>query len=105
MDLLSQRYASPYFFMDGMIQTGRLCEFVDDFLIANQKAEEEKVSWEFYLHKVYEGTYEEFKQTLETTKELQNMSVDDIETTVIHSIDILNNFNPEERGENLDGTV
>lgn len=99
MDLLSQRYASPYFFMDGMIQTGRLCEFVDEFLLANHKENDEKTSWEFYLHKVYEGSYADFKAEMERINAHKNMSVDDIETTVFHSLDILNNFNPEERSE------
>ena len=105
MDLLYQRYASPYFFMDGMIQTGRFSEFVDSFLDANHNSHEEKVEWEFYLHKVFKGTYAEFKEDLRNTNKLQNMSKNDIETTVIKTMDILKNFNPEERSEDLDGTV
>lgn len=80
--------------MDGMIETCRFDEFVDSVLIAHQKEEEEKVSWEFYLHKVLEGTYAEFKEQLKNQRTLQNMSEEDFETTINHSVDILNNFSP-----------
>lgn len=98
MDLLYQRYASPYLFLDGMIQTGRFDSFVDDFIDIVLKEKEEKVNWEFFLHKVYEGTFAEFTEQLKIDKENANMSARTIETTVQHSMDILNSFNPEQRG-------
>ena len=99
MDQLSQRYADPCFLLNGMIQTGRLDEFVDDFIVTVQKEKEEQVNWEFYLHKVFEGSFSNFVDELETNKKNQNMSERTIETTVQHSMDILNNFNPNKGGE------
>ena len=99
MDLLSQRYASPCFLLNGMIQTGRLDEFVDDFIVTVQKEKEEQVNWEFYLHKVFEGTFSDFVDELEINKNNQNMSARTIETTIQKSMDILNNFNPNKGGE------
>jgi hypothetical protein len=99
MDLLSQRYASPCFLLNGMIQTGRLDEFVDDFIVTVQKEKEEQVNWEFYLHKVFEGTFSDFVDELETNKKNQNLSARTIETTIQKSMDILNNFNPNRGGE------
>ena len=99
MDLLSKRYASPCFFLNGMIQTGRLDEFVGDFIETVQKEKEEQVNWDFYLHKVFEGTYNDFIDEIETNKKNQRMSGRTIETTVQHSMDILNHFNPDEGGE------
>ena len=99
MDLLSKRYASPCFFLNGMIQTGRLGEFVDDFTETVRKEKEEQVNWDFYLHKVFEGTFKEFVDEIETNRKNQNLSERTIETTVQHSMDILKNFNPDEGGE------
>ena len=100
MDLLFKRYASPFLFMDGMIQTGRFAEFVIDFINAINEEREEKHSWEFYLHKVWEGTYEEFRADIQNDKELQNMDKRTFEATVQTSLDILQDFKPKEGGEN-----
>jgi hypothetical protein len=99
MDLLSQRYASPCFLLNGMIQTGRLDEFVDDFIVTVRKEKEEQVNWEFYLHKVFDGSFSDFVDEIENNKKNQNMSERTIETTIQHSMDILNNFNPNRGGE------
>lgn len=99
MDLLSKRYASPCFFLNGMIQTGRLDEFVNDFMQITNDETEEQVNWEFYLHKVVEGSFKDFIEELKTDKENKNMSKRTIETTVKNSLDILQNFKPEKGGE------
>lgn len=99
MDLLSQRYASPSFFMDGMIQTGRFYEFVIDFIKTTNQELEDKYDWEFFLHKVYDMSYQEFKDEIKTNQQNQEMSERTIEATIQHSMDIMNNFNPEKGGE------
>lgn len=99
MDLLFKRYASPFPFIDGMIQTGRFSEFVSEFIRTVNEEIEDQTSWEFYLNKVQDGSYKDFKDELETNRQNQNISKHDIESTVQQSINILNNFNPE-RGEN-----
>ena len=98
MDLLYQRYASPFSFMDGMIATGRFCEFVTQFdrTVAEEKAEQ--LNWEFWLHKVFSGSYADFKAEMQTTIQNQAMSEQAIEATVQISTNILNNFNPTEQG-------
>lgn len=98
MDLLFQRYASPFLFIDGMIQTGRFFEFVTDFIRTTNQEKEDQLDWEFWLHKVWDGTFEEFKRSIEVNKENQNMSEHTIETTVNNSLDILKNFNPPIEG-------
>ncbi len=96
MDLLFKRYASPFSLIDGYIQTARFCEFIHGFI--EQKAEDDR--WEYFLHKVWDKTYSEFCEALQTSQELQAMSDNDIETTVKKSMDILGNFHPEqEEGE------
>lgn len=99
MDLLYQRYASPFSFMDRMIDTGRFAEFVDEFIKTYNKEKEDDLDWEYFLHKVYDMTFKEFKEQIKVNSETQNMSVKNIETTVNNSLDILNNFTPKEGGE------
>ena len=96
MDLLFKRYASPFSLLDGYIQTGRMCEFIQAFY--EQKKEDDR--WELYLHKVWDKTYSEFCEALQTSQDLQAMSDDDIEATIKKSMNILGNFTPEqEEGE------
>ena len=61
MDLLFKRYANPFPFMDGMIQTGRFSEFVQQILEKTNSEREEQTAWEFFLHKVWEGSFADFK--------------------------------------------
>ena len=96
MDLLYKRYASPFSFIDGMIHSGRFEEFVDEFMRAVFEEKEERMNWEFYLHKVWDGTYQDFLSDVENNKKNLSMTKRTIETTVNHSLDILNNFNPNE---------
>lgn len=95
MDLLYQRYASPFSFMDGMIHTGRFDEFVDEFIKTINQEKETDVEWDIYLHKVWDKSFKEFREEIKINKENQSMSAKQIETTVQHTMDILNNYNPE----------
>ena len=99
MDLLFKRYASPFSFVDGMINSGRFCEFVIEFIKTTNQEIEEQYDWDFFVHKVYDKSYQEFKEEIRINKENQEISDDDIEATVEHSMNILNNFNPDEGGE------
>lgn len=96
MDLLFKRYASPFSFVNGMIKSGRFQEFVVEFADTIRKEKEEKKSWEFFLHKVWEGTYQDFTSDIENNKRDMTMTKQTIETTVNHSLNILNNFKPNE---------
>lgn len=98
MDLLFKRYASPFIFVDGMIQTGRFCDFVDEFVKTINREKEDETNWDFFLHKVWEKSFNEFKEDIENNKQNQGMSKGTIETTVKHSMDILKKFNPETTG-------
>lgn len=98
MDALFKRYAHPFPFMDGMIQAGRFSEFVSDFMKAVNKENEEETSWQYYLHKVFKGSYADFKKEMQNDAANRNMSEATLETTIKHSMNILGNFNPEQNG-------
>ena len=95
MDLLFKRYADPFSFLNGMIQTGRFCEFIRVFSEKVRDEREEQTRWEYFLHKVWDGSFAEFKESMENDKKNQELSEMDMETTVKNSMDILKNFKPE----------
>ena len=51
--------------------------------------------WDLYLHRVFDKSYAEFREEQNTIQDNQNMSATQIETTLLHTNNILNNFNPE----------
>ena len=100
MDLLYQRYASPFSFIDGYMLTGRFDEFVVELVNTVNKEKEDDKTWEFYLHKVTnpEVSYKDFIAEIENNKQIQNMTEEDKAESVNIAMNILNNFNPE-RGD------
>ena len=95
MDLLFQRYADPFIFLNGMIQTHRFSEFVESFVEIVNKERQEKHNWEYFLHRIFDKSYNEFKDEIKVNQDNQNMSESQIEATILHSNNILKNFNPE----------
>lgn len=100
MDWLFKRYANPFPFINGMIFTGRFADFVDEFVQIVRDEKEEQTSWDFYLHKVMEGSFIEFRESMKNEKTHKEMSEKAIETAINDSMNILNNFNPERGEEN-----
>ncbi len=88
MDLLFSKYASPFLLLDGYLSTGRFADFVLEF----NEIEAERKTWEFYLAKIEDKSYIEFKDGL---KPLPELKPEDFETTIINSKNILNGFNPQ----------
>jgi DNA polymerase III sliding clamp (beta) subunit (PCNA family) len=106
MDLLFKRYASPFPLIDGMILAGRFSEFVDDFIRtinketeAQNKDKEMRFHWEFWLYRVLDKTFPEYMREIENDKKHRNISERELGTTLQHTSDILNSFNPENGGD------
>lgn len=87
MDRLFKRYADPFLFIDSLIISERFSEFVLEFL----EIQNEEMTWEFFLHKVYDKSYADFKQSIEQNKPVPK---EQLETTVKNSKSILNSFVP-----------
>lgn len=101
MDLLFKRYASPFLFINGMIQTSRFTEFVENLIATSNKEKEEEHLWRYFLSvrmQFYEGSFDDFRESLKNDRNNAALSVDDIETTIQNSMNILQNFNPEQKG-------
>lgn len=88
MDLLFKRYASPYFLIDQMISVGKFSEFIVE--VFNMISDDEQ--WEFFLHKVMNQSFADFKNSLLST--VSNCTKDNIETTINESYMILSRFEP-----------
>lgn len=77
-----------------MLRCGRFADFVTDFQSTVESEKEEKAQWEVWLHKVFDVSYNDFKQGIKDTKQNMQMTTRDVGTTIQESKDILNNFKP-----------
>lgn len=74
-----------------------------DFLIMFYKKRDERIRWEFYIHKLSpwdERSWEEFNHDLDfgTARQQEKPEPEEIKKTVRKSYDILKNFDPTGRG-------
>ena len=99
MDRLFARYADPFSFINGMLLTGCFCDFVMNLWETDVKEKNEREIWEFYLYRIHDKSFDAFKEELRLNAAHKNMSERTIETTVKHSMNLLQNFNPEKGGE------
>jgi hypothetical protein len=88
MDLLFHRYASPFLLLDQLIPTGDLSDFISTIW----EIREEEMQWQYFLSKVFDKSFEDFKETM---KPQQGMTQKEIETTINDSMSMMNTFIPE----------
>lgn len=75
------------------MQTGRLSEFVNEFIEIHNREQEERTSWEFYLHRVFEQTYSEFLDAIHKNEQA-DITNDNLQAIVRESVSVLSGFNP-----------
>lgn len=92
MDLLFKRYASPYLLVDQMLSAGQFSDFIFEVNNMERKEQDEETLWQFFLHKVNDKSFVDFKKDLENQS--NEMTDDDIETTITESFKMLNKFEP-----------
>lgn len=90
MDLLFKRYASPYFLIDEMLAAGKLQEFITHLL----SEEQEELRWEYWLHKVHDLSYDEYKAKCKEINKSYTMTTKQVDATIDKSKNILKNFQP-----------
>lgn len=90
MDLLFKRYASPYTIMDEMLSMNKLT----DFIIHLFRQEKEEMQWEFWLHKVHNMDYEEYKAKVAERNKSYAMTNEQVDATIQKSRNILKKFKP-----------
>lgn len=101
MDLLHKRYAEPFPFVDSLIENMQFKEYIQ-FLL-NKEAEEKNAQmlWEYYLHKVYDKSFNDFKKDMLAKGEGESRKNDVMDEAKRNEIinksnSILNGFVPEQ---------
>lgn len=74
-----------------MLLIGQFDNFVVDFVAFISEERDEKTKWEFFLHRIHDKSYNEFTNSI-ASGEPEEVQVEDIETTVLKSMDILESF-------------
>lgn len=81
--------------LDKMILTGRLTEFVREFIHIRNEELEDQTRWEFWLHKVFDMTFGEFLAQANNGGSAEPIPQAEVLTaTVMDSMGIINGFCP-----------
>ena len=82
--------------LDQMIKTGRLYEFIGTVISLRNEEQEEKVMWEFWLHRDFERSFSEFcSATQDNTTKPKTASRKELIEIVKSSMEITS-FVPQE---------
>lgn len=93
MDQLFKRYADPFLLINNLIQTSSFSNFIDDMFNFIYEEMEEKTQWEFFLHKIFNETWGDFRDRI---KSEENSKTVDLGATLKNSREMLINFTPED---------
>lgn len=96
MDLLAQRYASPFLILDEFVRLKQLHEFIVETLtrIADEKVH--SVRWDFWLHRVFDRSFEDYVRLCEEPEaEDKELDCAKIGSIISDSKTLLNGFVPE----------
>lgn len=80
-----------------MIRTNRLEEFVEHLINKKNEETNEKAMWEFWLHKVYEGSFEDFmkKNNYKGSNAENETATKEEQVAIINrSFEMMNGFKP-----------
>lgn len=79
--------------MDSLIETNQLYDFIDTLMNNHQ----EDLLFKVWLHKVYDKSFDEFKNesNISDTAQVEYMTEQEVKTTIIKSRNILSNFSPQ----------
>ena len=69
------------------LENGELADFVTEVM----KIKQEENLWEFYLHRVFDKSFEDFL----ADNQVKEVPVANLEATVKHSFKMLENFQPK----------
>lgn len=89
MDLLFEKIANPFVLIDELLSNGDFFDWVVEFV----KKENEQQIWEMWLHKIFDKSFADFRNSVMQTQPNQ-MDNEQLETTVKNSKSILNGFIP-----------
>ena len=79
--------------LDRMISSGRLHEFVDEFVRIYNEEQEDKTLWEVWLHRIFDKSFAEFKNSLNQTEKAAP-TPEELRSIAQDSMNILAGFAP-----------
>lgn len=85
-----------------MIVTGRFGAFIEEFVEMYRDEELEKIRWEYWLHRVYDQSFSDYKKSLGMIKSSAAPTRDEQIKAVQKSRMILSGFCPAKVGGNGD---
>ena len=94
MDWVFREYSNPFSLLESLIQNNRFNNWIDVFLTSHNQ----KIQWEFWLHKDFEHTWNEFVGE-DSQDDGQSMTDEQMISTVQDTYAILNGFKLEEGDE------
>ena len=80
--------------LNQMIRAGRFKEFVKEVLKIHNQEMLDKLRWEFWLHRVYDISFDEYIAKLDGTETDEVIPDEVLEATVQDSMGIINGFCP-----------
>lgn len=100
--MLYKRYSDPVTLLQRYFEIGQFDYYISELLeiiIEERKQEaddlQDRVQWEFYLHRVLDQTYDEFLRSINSSNqggEIKTADMNEIETTVKRSNEIIELF-------------
>ena len=81
--------------LDQMIKTGRLEEFISELVEIRNEELEEKATWEFWLHKDFERSYNECREAMHRQPP-KPASKEELTEIVKHTMEMTSFVPPEE---------
>lgn len=78
--------------LQSMIEIGQFEEYIDGFVRIRNEEKNEQSAWEFYLHRIFDMTFDDF---LEELKPVPKATKSDLETTIKDNFEMMENFHPE----------
>lgn len=94
MDLLAQRYASPFLILDEFIRLHQLHDFVLEITKTIAEEKVEKVRWQFFLHKVYGMSWDDYLKSCTQSQHEDVMTQKQVADTINESKNMLEGFIP-----------
>jgi len=87
--LLYKRYGKPLELLQQMVEIGQLADFINELVQIRNEELQEKTMWEYYLHRVYDMSFEEFMKQTKEPEAPETMGKDRMVEIVKDSLDIL----------------
>lgn len=88
-DLLYKRYSNPLELLQQMLQAGQLEEFIGELVQIRNEELQERTMWEYYLHRVYDMSFDEFMKQTKEPEAPETIGKDRMTEIVKDSLDIL----------------